>query len=518
MLTGKEFDFRNLFTFEMANNHQGSVNHGLNIIKECAKIAKEFKIRAAVKLQLRNLDTLIHPAYRNKKDVKHIPRFLSTALSVSEFKTLVDETKKRGLITMATPFDEDSVDLHSKLGVEILKVASCSCTDWPLLEKIVAVGKPIIVSIGGLETEAIDRVVSFFEHRGANFALMHCVAIYPTPHDKLFLKQIEFLRERYPRLTIGFSTHESPTNTDFIGLAYAKGARIFEKHVGIPTKTITLNSYSANPEQLRAWVAAYRRAVESCGDHLEKRVIDKSELNDLQSLKRCVFAKQTLKKGQKIKRSDVFFAMPLLSSTHLTSSEFREDLIAEKKYKKGEALNNIIAPKTLNARDIIFSTVHAVKGMLNHARIPLSHDFSVEVSHHYGLKKFNETGCVIINCINREYAKKLIIQLGGQSHPVHYHKLKDETFQVLFGSVEFNVEGKKRILYPGDTLWMPRGVWHGFKTDTGVIIEEVSTTAMDANGDSYYVDKEIAAKSRSERKTLLNNWGRYQFDAIGELI
>jgi len=141
----KKFNFQNLFTFEMANNHQGSVEHGLHIIKECADIAKEFNIRAAVKLQLRNLDTLIHPAYRHKKNIKHIPRFLSTALSQSEFRILVEATKKHGLITMATPFDEDSVALHDKLGIEIIKVASCSCTDWPLLEKVAVVGKPIIV-------------------------------------------------------------------------------------------------------------------------------------------------------------------------------------------------------------------------------------------------------------------------------------------------------------------------------------------------------------------------------------
>ncbi len=508
--TNTRFDFNNLFTFEMANNHQGDVLHGKKIVEAMSKIAKEFNIRAAVKLQFRNLDTFIHPDYRKRTDVKHIPRFLSTELSKKEFKTLVDAVREEGLFTMATPFDEVSVDFLTDLGVEIIKVASCSAHDWPLLEKIAAVGKPVIASVGGLTLPEIDRVVSFFEHRGTDFALMHCVAVYPTPSEKLSLEQIALMKERYPQLTVGFSTHEPPENTTAIALAYAKGARIFEKHVGVPTKTITLNSYSANPEQARAWVASFVEAVKSIGEG--ERVIEEAERVDLKSLIRGVYARKPIKKGQKLKTSDVFFAMPFQGDEQMKSGRFREGFVADKNYKKNEALNRSIEPVRPTKKDIVYGTVREVKAMLNKARIPLSHDFMVEISHHYGLEKFNETGCVIIDCVNREYAKKLIIQLPGQFHPVHYHKLKDETFQVLSGSMVANIEGKERTLYPGDTLWVPRGVWHSFHSDTGVIFEEISTTAYDMMGDSYYVDKKIAATPREVRKTKLNNWGRYQFE------
>ena len=82
----------------------------------------------------------------------------------------------------------------------------------------------------------------------------------------------------------------------------------------------------------------------------------------------------------------------------------------------------------------------------------------------------------------------------------------------MSGTVEMDVEGKKKILVPGDTLWMPRGVWHGFKTDTGVVFEEISTTSLETQGDSYYIDKTISAMPREARKTKLLNWGRHQFD------
>jgi len=509
-----KFNFEGLFTFEMANNHQGSVEHGKRIIREVAAAAKEANVRGALKLQFRELDSFIHPAYRERKDVKHIPRFLSTKLSKEEFRALVDETRARGLYTMATPFDEQSVDLLVEFGVEIAKVASCSATDWPLLEKIASTGKPIIVSVGGLSIKEIDKVVSFFEHRGAEFALMHCVAVYPTPAEKLSLDFIETLRNRYPHLTIGFSTHETPSDASTIGLAYAKGARIFEKHVGVPTETIQLNAYSANPQELRAWLSAYKNAVVSCGG--SGRPVSEAERADLQSLKRCVFAKVPIRKGEIINREQVFFAMPLVSPEHLTSGEFHAGVVADRDYAEGEALSVSLAKRGFSKKNTIYGAVREAKAMLALAKIPLSHDFTVDISHHFGLEKFKETGCIIIDCINREYARKLIVQFPGQAHPIHYHKVKDESFHVLSGSVEMDVEGKKKMLYPGDTLWMPRGVWHGFRTDTGVVFEEISTTSLETQGDSYYIDKRISAMPREARKTKLLNWGRHQFDNLKE--
>lgn len=508
-----KFNFEDLFIFEMANNHQGSPEHGLKIISAMADIADRHSIRGAVKLQFRELDTFIHPDHRENKDNKHIVRFLSTRLNENEFSRLIDKTKNNGLVSIVTPFDEPSVDLIKKLGVEVIKVASSSAHDWTLLEKISEAGKPVICSTGGLSISDIDKVVSFFQHRGVDFALMHCVSVYPTPNNKLYLNQIEILKNRYPAVMVGFSTHEEPTNLSAVRVAYAKGARIFEKHVGIPTDKITLNSYSATPEETEAWVKACLEARDACGAG-EKIVSDK-EKSDLYSLMRGVYAKKDIPAGAVLAKSDVFFAMPIADG-QLPSGLWKDGIVADRNYKTGEALFAIMCPPIQTKKDIIYSAIHHVKGMLNNARIPLGHDFSVELSHHYGLDKFHEIGCVIIECINREYAKKLIVQLAGQWNPTHYHKKKDETFQVLHGSMEAEIEERKKVLHPGDSLWVPRGVWHSFRTDTGVIFEEISTTSF--GDDSFYVDKELAKRPRDERKTRLHNWGRHQFDDLDDNI
>ena len=134
MLNGNQkFDFNDLFIFEMANNHQGLKEHGLKIINAMADIADRQGVRAAVKLQFRDLDTFIHPDWRESKDNKHIPRFLSTRLTDEEFGALVEETKRRGMVSICTPFDEPSVDRIERLGIEVVKIGSCSAHDWPLL-------------------------------------------------------------------------------------------------------------------------------------------------------------------------------------------------------------------------------------------------------------------------------------------------------------------------------------------------------------------------------------------------
>jgi quercetin dioxygenase-like cupin family protein len=97
--------------------------------------------------------------------------------------------------------------------------------------------------------------------------------------------------------------------------------------------------------------------------------------------------------------------------------------------------------------------------------------------------------------------------MPGQRHPSHYHKRKEETFQVLHGTLEMIIEGRRRSLVPGDIQLIQQGVWHEFWTETGVIFEEISTTHYP--NDSFYQDRVINQEGAG-RKTLVNQWGRYQ--------
>jgi sialic acid synthase SpsE/quercetin dioxygenase-like cupin family protein len=500
------FNFRDLFVFDLANNHQGSVSHALNIIRETGRVVRQHRVRGVFKFQFRHLDTFVHPAHRQGSDNKHIPRFLATRLDWNEFRTLHEAVKAEGMLSMCTPFDEESVDVIDGMGFDLIKVASCSARDWPLLEKIADAGLPVIFSTGGLQIADVDDLVSFFTHRGNDFAIMHCVSLYPIPAQHFHLNQIDTLRNRYPGRTIGWSTHESPDDVVPVQIAVAKGARIFERHVGIPTDAIKLNAYSSTPDQLNKWIAACLYARTICGD--EKRHSNGEEVASLNSLRRGVFARKPIKAGQTMTRDQVYFAMPFAEG-QLESGYWKDGIIAR-------GAIGVDAPVTVAGIEmpaepdfkVIKSAVHDVKALLNEARIALNSEFQVEYSHHYGLKKFREYGVVIINCINREYCKKLLVQLPGQKHPLHHHKLKEETFQVLFGELSISIDGHVRTLKPGETCLVLPGVWHSFWTDTGAVMEEVSTTHY--NNDSVYKDKAIQRRERHERKTVVDHWGRYQ--------
>ena len=67
--------------------------------------------------------------------------------------------------------------------------------------------------------------------------------------------------------------------------------------------------------------------------------------------------------------------------------------------------------------------------MLNKASIALNSEFGIEFSHHYGVDNFAETGALLIDCINRDYCKKLVLVLPGQKHPSHFHKRKKKLFK-----------------------------------------------------------------------------------------
>lgn len=497
-----DFEFNGLFTYDLANNHQGDMEHALNIISAIATVNRNAGVRGALKFQFRQLDTFIHPDYQQRRDVKHIPRFMETALARQDYETLTQAVAHNGMLTMCTPFDEESVDLIQELGIEIIKVASCSAGDRPLLERIAETNHPVVASTAGLSLTRVDRLVSFLETRNVHFALMHCVAAYPTPDDQLNLNQIDLLKERFPRIPIGFSTHEAPDNYNPIRIACAKGATIFERHVGMATSKHQLNKYSSEPEQIAKWLAAYNETIKSCGGE-RRSPAPPEEIASLRSLMRGVFARKEIKENQEITRDEVFFAMPLHEG-QLASGDWFDRVKSDRNYAPNQPICETVAASPLPPEEIIYGIMLQVKGMLNQARIEIGQESSVELSHHYGLERFREFGAVIIDIINRKYCKKLIVQLPRQKHPYHYHKVKEETFQLLYGDLTVELAGKRVNPQPGDTILVEPGTWHKFHTLDGAIFEEVSTTHL--NDDSYYEDERIARLPREARKTVIPNW------------
>ena len=105
---------------------------------------------------------------------------------------------------------------------------------------------------------------------------MHCVAIYPSRNSDLNISVIENLTKRYPNIPIGWSTHEEPQEFNPSILAYAKGARIFEKHIGILSNKYKLNNYSIHPNLFDKWYKNLVSSISTLGSS-EKNIKARNE-------------------------------------------------------------------------------------------------------------------------------------------------------------------------------------------------------------------------------------------------
>ncbi len=330
--------FDDLFVLELANNHWGDLNRGLQIINDYGKVVRFNNVRAAIKLQFRDVDNFIHKNYRYRNDVRYIKKTLATILTDDDYAIMVREIKKNSCIPMASPFDERSVDLCTNLGIEIIKIASSEITDWVLIEKIAKTKKPVIASTGGSSLKDIDDLVKFFTNRNIPLALNHCVSIYPSEDYELEINQIDFLKNRYPNITIGYSTHEYRDWTSSIMIAYAKGARTFERHIDIEKDGIPVSKYCSLPHQIDQWFKAYKKVKEMCGaPGISRRTLPLKEIVYLDELVRGVYAKKDFPKGHVLSDNDVYLAVPMLKG-QISCRELMSGEVLIKPCKKDEPI------------------------------------------------------------------------------------------------------------------------------------------------------------------------------------
>lgn len=343
--------FEGLFVLELANNHWGRMDRGLKIVTDFARLVRFNGVKASIKLQFRDVDRFIHKDFRDRSDIRYIKKTLDTQLSKAQFKQLVDHVVDQGCIPMATPFDEASVDFMMELGMEIIKIASSDLNDWVLIEKIAKTGKPAIVSTGGSSLKDIDDMVVFFQKRNIPLAINHCVSLYPSEDSEIEINQVDFLRERYPENVIGFSTHEKTDWESSVMIAYAKGARTFERHIDIEEGGIPVSSYCTLPHQADQWFKAWKKAVEMCGPPgTAKRIPPKREVEYLDGLVRGVYAKRAMSKGEKLLPEDIYLAVPLqkgqISCRELMNGEV---LLANLVPDQAVKIDHIDSPYAVNA-------------------------------------------------------------------------------------------------------------------------------------------------------------------------
>jgi N-acetylneuraminate synthase len=308
--------FENLFVLEVANNHWGSLERGLKIIHDHGSVVRYNGVKAAIKLQFRDVEEFIHPEFKGTDQIRYIKKTEDTKTTREDFARMVQAIRDVACIPMATPFDERSVDLCVEFDMPIIKIASSDLNDWPLIEKIATTKRPVIASTGGASEKDLDDLVTFFENRSIPLAVNHCVSKYPSEDEELELNQIDYLIRRYPGHVIGLSTHEYHSWDASMFISYGKGARTWERHVDIDHGGIPVSKYCSVPGQVDAWFKAFNKAREMCGgSSTARRVCSRAEIEYLDALVRGVYAKRDLEPGYVFTKEslerDFYLAIPL---------------------------------------------------------------------------------------------------------------------------------------------------------------------------------------------------------------
>jgi mannose-6-phosphate isomerase-like protein (cupin superfamily) len=200
--------------------------------------------------------------------------------------------------------------------------------------------------------------------------------------------------------------------------------------------------------------------------------------------------------------NDVYFAIPAVSEGY-TANDFSKykQFVASSDLEKNEPLTKLNT-KVSDRRQSVKEIVDRTRTFLQDCMVQIPNGAILEISHHYGIENFYETGLSMITVVNEEYCKKLLFLLPGQSHPEQFHKNKKETFHVIHGDAELYLDGDCFDLRSGDVQTIKQLVRHRFFSKNGCVIEEISSTHD--GQDSIYTDEQI--NKNENRKTLVNFW------------
>ena len=222
----------------------------------------------------------------------------------------------------------------------------------------------------------------------------------------------------------------------------------------------------------------------------------------MRDLRRGVFAKRAIVKGERIRNEDVFFAIPGQAGQITANDWSKYSIFTATEDIAAQAPVVAAATSREEVRAKVFSIVTQVKNLLKESKGVVPGEAELEISHHFGLERFDQYGITMVTVVNRGYCKKLIVVLPGQKHPEQFHRCKEETFHVLHGELRLRLDDEERICGPGSVVTIAPGVRHAFESATGAVFEEISSTHF-AN-DSFYTDESIT--KNQNRKTLLRYW------------
>ena len=285
---------------EAGVNHNGSIELAkklINVASKCGADAVKFQTFKAENLATKYAPKANYQKYTTNKSDSQYKMLKKLELSESMHLALIKHCKKKKILFLSSPFDNQSIDLLNKLGLQILKIPSGELTNLFYLKHIGKLNKKIILSTGMANLSEIKKALKVLISSGTkkkNITVLHANTEYPTPMSDVNLKAMITIGNKL-KVNYGYSDHTLGTEVSIA--AVALGAKCIEKHF-----TLNCNmkgpdhKASLEPNQLKQMIIAIRNIEISQGDGQKKP--SKSEIHNMSIVRKSIVALKNIKKGE----------------------------------------------------------------------------------------------------------------------------------------------------------------------------------------------------------------------------
>lgn len=311
---------------EAGVSHFGSLNKGKKLIKLAKKSGAD-----AVKFQAYLTSELIDEKYK-----KWFLRYKQKEISFNFLKKLKNYANKLKIDFLCTPHSDTAINWVKKLKVPLIKVGSGELGNYPFLEKIIKLKKPIIISTGMHNTNDLKKLKLFFESKKySKVFFLKCNTQYPTLNNEINLLSFTNFKEIYKNFIVGYSDH---TNHDLAILgSIILGARIIEKHISLDFNVKNAQDWkvSFDEKKMKHMIKKIRNLEIIMGKKQIK--ISKNEIQSKVWATKSIFIKDNIKKGDIISEKNLIFKRP---GNYIPVSELEN--VINKKAKKNLFKNDYL--------------------------------------------------------------------------------------------------------------------------------------------------------------------------------
>ena len=287
---------------EAGVNHNGSLELALRLVDAAAEAGAD-----AVKFQTWITELLVSPDAQladyqranTGRDESQFAMLKALELGHADFREIQAHCRRRGILFLSTPDEEQSADFLDRLGMPLLKVGSGELDNHRFLRHLAGKGRPIVLSTGMSELSEVEAAVAALGD--APFALLHCVSDYPAAAADCNLRAMDKLAARF-RCPVGFSDHTMGLHIAVA--AVALGACIVEKHLTLDCEMPGPDHRcSLPPTEFRAMVAAIRETESALGDGIKRPTASERATREI--VRKKLVASRDLRAGEILRESDI---------------------------------------------------------------------------------------------------------------------------------------------------------------------------------------------------------------------